>query len=390
MANTLGEMAYLPDLDFCEGKTTEDIRDELIADYEAYMTEQTGASYTLERADPHRAELLAAAAMYYQLFAYVDRAAKLNTLKYSYGAWLDHLAEFKGVSRIAATAATATVRFTLSAARESATSIPKGTRVARDGQDEEYFATMEYAEIPAGEMTLDVRTQCVNAGEAGNDYPAGDLKVLVDPIPYIESVLSVTDAEGGAEEEADDALALRAYLAPSRYAAGTAEFYYYRAKEYSTAIGDVVATSNQAAGKVDIVFLTSDGESPGEELCSALQEHMRTMDGHIMNDLVTCSAPEEVPYTIRFTYYIRKADSARSAAIQEAVSAAVAQYQSEQRSIGKDIVPDDLIELVKGAGAKRLNITDADFAPVYTVVPSTKVAALSGAAEVTYGGLEDG
>lgn len=390
MPNTLGAMANLPDLDFIEGKTTEDIRDELIADYEESMTEQTGTSYKLERADPHRAELIAAAAMYYQVFAYIDRAAKLNTLKYSYGKWLEHLAEFKGVSRIAATAATATLRFTLSAVRTSATSIPQGTRVIQSSAKDLYFSTLEYAEVPAGELTVDVRAQCVQTGEAGNDFEAGTLTVIVDPIPYVESVTNITDADGGAAEEADDALALRAYLAPSRYAPGTEPGYYYRAKEYSTAIGDVVVTSNQAAGKVDVVFLESDGTSPGEELCSTLQEYLRGDTEHIMDDLVTCSAPEEVEYNICFTYWIRTEDKSKAGTIQAAVAEAVENYQTKQRSIGKDVVPDDLIEMVKAAGAKRLNFTDADFEPKYTAVGTTKVAVLAGTATVNYGGLEDG
>jgi len=206
----------------------------------------------------------------------------------------------------------------------------------------------------------------------------------------VESVENITAPEGGADTESDEALRERAFIAPSQYAPGTFAGYYYRVKEYSADIGDVAVTSNQKAGKVDIVFLKNDGTAPDAELCADVQEYLQNGQRRILTDLVSCAAPEEVPYSIKFTYYIKRADSARANTIQQAVEAAVAQYQKDQREIGKDIVPDDLIERVKAAGAKRLNITDADFAPVYTVVAADKVGGLSGTASVTYGGLEDG
>jgi len=388
MPDTIDTINALPELDFTDGATLEQTRDDMIADYEAYMKEVEGTPVKLTRADPHRAILNAAAVQIYQGNMTADRAGKRNTLKYSYSEFLDNLAAWVGIARTGATAATATLKFIISAKRTSATGIPKGTRVSTSGQL--YFATTEYAEIPAGGESVSVSAECLTAGEAGNEAEIGELNVIVDPIPYIAGVTNTTAPEGGADEETDDALKVRVYLAASKYAPGTEEGYLYRAKNYSTAIGDVVVTSNQKAGKVDIVFLKTDGSSPGAELCESLQEYMQETDGHIMNDLISCSAPEEVEYSINFTYYIRKADSAKAEAIQKAVSEAVAQYQSEQREIGKDVVPDDLIELVKAAGAKRMNITDSTFAPVYTTVAANKVAAISGTASVSYGGLEDG
>lgn len=388
MPDTIDVINALSELDFTDGQTPEEVLNEMVSDYEAYMTEEQGAAVTLDRADPHRAILSAATPQIYQAMMYADRAGKRNTLKYSYSEFLENLGALKGVTRKEAAAAQTTVRFTLSATRESATSIPAGTRVST--QSGIYFATDEYAEILAGETTVEVGAACVTAGTAGNDIAAGELNIIVDPIAYVESAVNTTVPEGGTDEETDDELRERIYLAPSKYAVGTADGYYYRAKEYSTDIGDIVVTSNQKAGKVDIVFLKTDGSSPGEELITGLQEYMQQADGHILNDLVTCAAPEEVEYSINFTYYIRRSDSASAVAIQNAVAAAVEEYQTAQREIGKDVVPDDLIELVKAAGAKRLNFTDASFAPVLTTVAANKVAVLSGEAQITYGGLEDG
>lgn len=387
MPDSVSVLDGLPDIDFINGRTLEDVRTEMISDYQSYM-KSVGQPVVLDRADPHRAILCAGAAQFFQALECVDRAGKLNLLKYTYGDYLDNLAAFKGVTRTAASAAMATLRFSLEGMRVGATSIPKGTRVST--AEKIYFATDEYAEIPAGSTYVDVSATCVDAGTVGNDIAVGELKVMVDPVPYIASVSNIAVTEGGAEIETDADMKERVYLAPGQYAVGTENGYYYRAKAYSTAIGDVVVTSNQQAGKVDIVFLKADGTAPGSELISGLQTYLRTDDSHIMNDLVTCAAPDEVSYSINFTYYISSSDQSRADAIQAAVEEAVEQYEADQRSIGKDIVPDELISLVKTAGAKRLNITDASFAPKYTVVGADKVAALSGTPTITYGGLEDG
>ena len=69
----------------------------------------------------------------------------------------------------------------------------------------------------------------------------------------------------------------------------------------------------------------------------------------------------------------------------ESVAQAVADYQTWQRAIGRDINPSKLVALVMEAGAKRVTVT----APTYTAVAATKVSALQGEAVISYGGLED-
>ncbi|MFQ9474034.1 MAG: hypothetical protein ACLR0P_13420 [Oscillospiraceae bacterium] len=97
------------------------------------------------------------------------------------------------------------------------------------------------------------------------------------------------------------------------------------------------------------------------------------------------SAPEEVNTPSTRTYYINRSDSAKAVTIQAAVAQAVADYQTWQRAIGRDINPSKLVALVMAAGAKRVTVT----APTYTAVAATKVSALQGEAVISYGGLED-
>lgn len=373
-----------PDISFIDNVTIEDVRDEMVADYEEYMTKNTGQTVTLPRSSPHRGVLYAAALQIYQAFQYIDRAGKQSLLKYSYSDFLDNLALLKGVTRSPATAAVTTLRFTVSTVRQAATAIPKGTRVSAGGSV--YFATDEYAEIPAGGTTVDVAATCTVSGTEGNDLAAGNLTTMVDPLPYVAGVTNTTATEGGADVESDDDLAERIYLAPGAYStAGPEDGYLYHAKQFNPSIGDVVATSNQAAGTVDIVFIMADGKTPGTEMINGLKEYLNGRTRRPMTDLVNVSAPVEVTYTVSLTYYINRSDSARAVAIQEAVQAAVADYLVWQRTIGRDINPSKLVALVMAAGAKRVTVT----APTYTTVDAIKVSALSGSPTISYGGLED-
>lgn len=374
----------LPDISFIDNKDIDQVRQEMVADYESFISEATGQTVTLERSSVHRMELYAAAAQIYQAMQYIDRQGKQSILKYSYSDFLDNLAIFKGVTRNPATPATTTLRFTLSAVRDTATGIPQGTRVSTAGAT--YFATDVYAEIPAGSTAVDVPATCTVAGTDGNGFAAGELATIVDPIPYVASVTNTTATEGGAEIESDDDLAERVFLAPGAYStAGPEDGYLYHAKAYSAAIGDVVATSNQTAGTVDIVFIMADGSTPGEEMIEGLEGYLQGKTIRPMTDLVRVAAPQEVTYTINLTYYINRSDSAKAVTIQAAVAQAVADYQTWQRAIGRDINPSQLVRMVMDAGAKRVTVT----APTYTAVDATKVSALQGDAVISYGGLED-
>ena len=108
-----------PEISFIDNKTVEDVRSEMVADYEEYMTQAQGVTVSLDRASVHRMILYAAAAQIYQAMQYIDRQGKQSLLKYSSSDYLDNLALFKGVTRSPATAATCTLRFTLAAVAQA-------------------------------------------------------------------------------------------------------------------------------------------------------------------------------------------------------------------------------------------------------------------------------
>lgn len=373
----------LPDVSFIDNDTLDAMMQRLVANYESRYKELTGTEVSLGAADPMRILLYAVALDLYQTEQYVDRAGKQDLLKYSYGEFLDNLAANRGVTRQAASAAKTTLRFTLSEIKAHAVSIPEGTR-ATNGNGI-YFKTTEYAEAAAGDAYVDVEAICTVEGIEGNDLLARQVNILVDPLPYIESVENTTTTEGGAAEEDDESLAERVYLAPSSYSvAGPSDAYVYWAMTYNANIGSVKPVT-PSPGCVDIYILMADGTIPETEMIQGLEEYLSDNEIRPMTDLVTVKTPEVVEFNISFRYYINRSDSAKAVTIQEEVQAAVSDYLSWQTTqIGRDINPDELIQRIKAAGGKRVELT----APAFTVVADTQVAQLAAQA-VEYGGLED-
>ncbi len=390
-ATTLDIIKGLPDVSFIDDVSLEDVQELFFTAYQDKYKEETGATVALARGDPMRIALLSAAQVYYQALLKIDTAGKMNYLKYAYGGYLDLLAATRsGTLRQPASCATTTVLWSLESARTSATGIPAGTRVTADGAT--YFASSEYAEIPAGDTSISIVMTCTAAGTAGNGFAPGEIVTMVDPVPFIASVANTDTSSGGADIEDDESLAARTFLAPSGFSvAGPEEAYIYRCFEYSSSIADVAVqgptdTNNVPAGTVDIRILMDDGTGPEQSVITGLLEYLTDAPARPLTDHVQVSGPDFVNYSVAITYYIASSDKASAPAIQSAVSAAVSDYVSWQSGkIGRDINPDHLLAAVKNAGAKRAVIT----APVFTALDRVELARLSGTPSVTYGGIED-
>lgn len=134
---------------------------------------------------------------------------------------------------------------------------------------------------------------------------------------------------------------------------------------------------------IHVYFLMAGGRVPTREECTGMQEYFDTVK-RPMGDLVLCHAPEEIPYDIELTYHIALSNVKNASTIQENVEAAVKEYETWQRKIGRDIEPAELIMRVREAGAKRPRL----LTPVETTVSEIQVAKLR-SCKVTYGGIED-
>lgn len=373
-----------PDISFIDNLTLDELLNQMVDDFQKKYQEETGVEISLKAGDPNKMILNAAALQIYQGFQYLERAGRNSFLKYAYGGFLDNLGAMKGVHRSEGKSSLTKIRFTVSQPQNSVITIREGTRCTAG--DNIYFATTETIELNAGEEYVDITAECMTAGSFSNGYEVGKINVLVDPIPYIGSVANIVETDGGTDEESDESLAERIYLAPAEYSnAGPSDAYESLVKKVNSDISDVRVSSPEA-GIVDIRFIMKDGKLPSEQVIEDVKEALSDKTVRPLTDLVKVLEPEQVGYSINATYWIERENSDRIEAIQEEVGNAVKAYELWQgEKIGRNICPDVLIAKIVNAGAVKVKIEE----PVEIEIGETGIATLQ-EESITYGGLYDG
>ena len=366
----------LPDINFVEVDAAT-LEAEIIHEYE------TITGRTLQRGDPVRLFLLAITNIIVLLMNRLNKTGKQNLLRYAEGDNLDHLGALLGVERIPATSAQTTMRITLSAVMGTNVTVDAGTRFTADGKV--FFALDNSVVIPAGSQYADGSATCTEAGTAGNGFVAGQIKTLVDPVPYVASVTNLTKSEGGAGIEEDASYREAIHIAPESFSvAGPIGAYEYYAKHASALVSDV-AVSSPAPGEIDIRVLLEGGAIPGEEMLAIVDAAVNDRKIRPLTDHVTVQAPVVTSYNVNVTYYINTEDIAQQTAIQNRVTAAVNEFVIWTKTkIGRDINPSKLVQMIVDAGAKRVTVTS----PSFTVLDMTHVG-VANTITVQYGGTED-
>lgn len=370
------DITQLPEIEFCNC-SAEDVEFVIIAGYEKT------AERVLAPGDPVRLFLESIAAIIAQQRSLIDFAAKQNLLAYSSGECLDHLGSLLGVSRLKATASTTTFLFTLSDAKDSAVTIPAGTRISTG---DVIFETIAVAMIPIGELSIEVAGLCQSSGAIGNGYLPGQISKLVDPLPYVSHVVNTTTSSGGGDVEEDDSFRNRIRQVPESFStAGPVGGYKYWALTAHQDIVDV-AVYTPSPGVVEIRPLMSNGELPLSEILDSVDEICNAETVRPLTDTVQVLAPEQVEYSLDLTYWIARSNATMVSQIQSAVEAAVAGYRTWQKeALGRDINPSELIARVQGAGALRCEVRT----PLYASLEPWQVASDIDVA-IVYGGFEDG
>ncbi len=367
----------LPDVSFAE-RAPALIESNIIGTVERLLQRK------LARADPLRLILLGVAAIIVQERGLIDDTGKMNLLAYTKGNYLEHKGALVGTERIAASAAHTTLKLILSAPREMATTIPQGLRVtAGDGV---LFALDAPVIIPKGETSALAAATCTVTGKLGNGYAAGELKTIVDPVPFLVSAANTTMTEGGADVESDDSYRERIHEAPEQFStAGPTGAYVYFAKKASALIGDV-SVENGGPGVVLIRPLLKGGALPGAEILKAVRDTLNDDKVRPLTDYLKVETPEVIKYNIRVRYWIDRGDAVASAAIEKRVNEAVTDFVAWQKEkLGRDINPTELYYRIRAAGAKRAEITEPIFTPV-----GIGAVAIADVQTVTLEGLEDG
>lgn len=372
----MSNLPTLPDISYLDTDPQQIIND-ILNGYEVV------ADRTLADADPVRLFLLTLAYRIVQERLRTESRLMQQLLYYASGPALDHLGAFRNLPRNPATGAKTTLEFEISAVQPGAILIPKGTRVTADNIV--YFATTENAEVPAGQLKVQVPAESLTTGAVSNDIAIGQISNIVDPFPFQKSVINVTTTQGGADTEEDEPYRERIYFAPATFSiAGPRDAYRYLAKSVSTEIMDVSAVSPTPT-VVYIRPLMAGGELPTQSILDLIEEKLSADTVRPLTDKVYVVAPDVKNYELNATYYIGRSNQARAAEIQTAVNTAIADYILWQRSaMGRDINPDELRRRMLQAGAKRTVITS----PVFTVTDDSEVA-VNTSQTITYGGIED-
>ena len=286
-----------------------------------------------------------------QVFAGVDNALRMQTLRYATGEYIDLIGERRGCYRIEASAATATVTIVTNATGETGT-LPAGTAMTADGV---LFYLLDDDLVLTGyQQTVTVGVTADQKGSAGNGLTAGTVMFLSNPNPAINSITAATTATGGNEREKDEAyrVRIREYeLTDVR--TGPERQYVSVAKSVSSDIIDAAAI-NLEAGKVGIYLLLAEGAATAS-IIQAVTDKLSGYDVRPLTDEVIVSEATAVPYTLNVVYTCDN-----SSAVLTAIMKAVSDYQEWQdKNLGAPFNPDRLMAALYQAGATRVTWGDS-------------------------------
>lgn len=347
---------------------------------------------TLERADPIRLFILSICYIVILLLKVINYTGKQNLLRYSAGKYLDELGYLMDTERLAATPAQTTVKVTLSDTFTKDTVIPKGIRVSPDGNI--YFATDEVLIIGAGKKEGTISATCTQVGTIGNGFLPGQIRLIIDPNPYVQAMENTTLSEGGSEIEEDDVYRERIHNSPEKFSvAGPDGAYEFWARSASALIQDVRVVS-PVPGDVDIYAILQGGELPQQELLDEIYTICNDKKIRPLTDHIFVKTPEIIKYDINVTYFVHIDDQYKLTEISAAVESAVNNFVLWTKSkIGRDINITELHSRILAAGVKRADIKIPQYTQILEGDNTKKVVdpiqlAVAENITITYGGIE--
>lgn len=281
-----------------------------------------------------------------QLFAGVDNALRMQTLRYAVGDYLDIIGELRNCPRIAATAARANVTITAKATGTSDV-LEAGTAMTCDG--EVYYLLAEDLILTGYAQTMTVEVIADRTGSVGNGLLQGAQMQLMSWNAAIESVVAATNASGGNDKEEDDVYRerIREY-GLANVTTGPSQQYESVAKSVSSDIVDAKAL-NLGAGSVGVYLILSTTTGVVSLLQSVL-DALSSDDVRPLTDSVAVYQATDIPYVLNVEYQAESSSSTITA-----IANAVAEYQEWQDNhIGRAFNPDRLMAMLYQAGCMRV------------------------------------
>ena len=290
----------------------------------------------------------------------INEAYRQQHPRFATGQMLDLCGDDVNTPRLEASAARCTLRF---AAAEFAgtVEIPIGTQVAAG---ELVFATIEQGQLSTSRPQMDLQAECTQTGTRGNGWAVGQINTLQTALTGANKITSqnISVPAGGADTETDDAYRERVLLAPESFSVtGSVGAYQYWARAVSPSICDVhVANAKDSkdediGGTVAITVLTKTG-LPERELLTQVYNEVSGERKRPLCDTVVVNAPETVDYTLNAELVLFT--GANALEVKTAAEQAWASYETRRREkLGCDIVPLDVMNVLKVAGVYNVNLT---------------------------------
>ena len=307
---------------------------------------------------------------------------KQNYLKFARDKRLDLKGEFYGKrgERLGEQPATADFKFAISAIQNRNIIIPKGTRIK---YFDLYFETIVENKILTGELEVIIKARCKELGIIGNGIPVGQITELVDIYPYYKSVENITSTAGGSDIEDDETYRNRIKDISNSYTtAGSREAYIFWTKSSTPEVVDVTVETPRV-GEVDVFVLLKNDNF--EELKPRILDVLNDEKIRPLTDKVNVKKINEITYNIDFDYFIDKENEENLEQIKKDVANAVEEYKEWQETkIGRDIIPDELVRLLKETGVKRIVLR----APNYQVIRNNEIAK-NNSMQIIYQGVEE-
>jgi len=299
-----------------------------------------------------------------QLFAGVDNALRMQTLRYAIGDYLDIIGELRSCERIEAAPATATVTIVTNPTGVSET-LDAGTAITADG--ELFYLLDEEVNLSGYEQTFTATVTADRNGSVGNGLLTGTQMHMQSPHPAINSITAASDATGGQEREDDDTYRerIREY-GLARISTGPASQYEAAAKAVSSVVVDAKALNN-GAGKVGVYLILSD-ETGKDALIQSIYDALNATDVRPLTDDVSVQLATDISYTLNVEY-MTDTSMTSVTSLEQAVN----EYQEWQdNTIGLAFNPDRLIAALYQAGATRViwgsgstfNGDDVEYTPI--------------------------
>ena len=324
-------------------------------------------------------------------YAAHDHAARMRTLRYAVGEYLDLIGESMRATRTKAKAAQSTIRVTLRGTGGTV-SIPEGTQFSYSGLVT--FETTQEAAAMADTsgVSLDIPVSCTESGTAGNGLQAGALLSPIRAAAEIVRVELLDTTSGGCDEESDEDY--RERLLSGAYVnttTGPAQQYAAHAMAADSRILDASAVSDErfdesgtgldyglGAGDVLVSLLFADAITDEEkaEIKAQVEEELSAQDVRPLTDHVIVREAQSVPFSLTVRYAVGEARSTAAFGKKAALEAAEAFVDWQCGALGRAFDPYRLTSMLYAAGCTRVDIDSsssvAGGAAGYTRILSTQ------------------